>query len=247
MKGMRAVILFALLAASSCGAPTAIGSPASARADTSTQAASAAPSNPAGVPVPVAGAPSFRQIVGAAKVSEYKVVYKLSSTSGNDTVTGEQVWFFKPPKARFDFSATSQGQTGGVSLFVLADGTYLCFTESAQATCLGMSSAEVGLQQNSAALMQESIVDHPERFDGVLVETRQIAGQVAHCYDVRALAVTAAPFTDGRFCYNTRGIPLLQRFKTPGADYTLEATSLSFSVPDSDFTLPAQPTTLGRP
>jgi hypothetical protein len=239
MKG--SAIVFVLVTAISCGGPAANG-PASATASAS--AAATGVGRPA---VVSGGAPSFRQILANARVAEYKIVYKLSSTNNLDTVTGEQAWFFKPPKARFDFTSTLQGQSGSVSLYVLGDSTYMCFKESGQSTCLGMSAASVALQQNTAAMVQESIIESPDKFDGVLVETRQIAGQQAHCYDVRALGQSAVPLTEGRFCYSTQGIPLLQRFKTPGAEYSLEATILSLSVPDSDFTLPAVPTTLGHP
>jgi hypothetical protein len=61
------------------------------------------------------------------------------------------------------------------------------------------------------------------------VETRQITGQQAHCYDVRTIEAAAA-FSDGRFCYTRAGVPLLQRFKLTGAEYTLEATSVSVTA-----------------
>ena len=57
----------------------------------------------------------------------------------------------------------------------------------------------------------------------------------------------SAGLTDGRFCYSSQGIPLLQRFAVQGATWSMEATNLSSTVPDSDFTLPSKPTILGKP
>jgi len=193
------------------------------------------------------GSPSFAQILTSAKASEYKVTYKLTATGGTEGFTGEQSWYFKPPRARFDFSSSVSGQTASVSLYSLPDGTYMCFGGTGQtAQCIGMSGLDTALQQNPAALYQESFVEHPDQFTGVLVETRQIAGQQAHCYDVKATAATAV-LSDGRFCYSAQGIPLLQRFAVQGGTWSLEATNLSLTVPDSDFTLPAKATTIGKP
>jgi hypothetical protein len=251
MKGTRAMAALALVFAMSCGgsggtpgtaasnAPAASASSAAAPIPAATTGATNAPS--------AAGAPSFKQILSSAKLTEYKVTYKLTASGQGEAFSGEQSWYFKPPRSRFDFSSTVSGQKTTVSLFSLTDGTYMCFTDGGQAQCLGMGGVDTALQSNTAAQMQESLVDHPEQFDGVLVETRTIAGQQAHCYDVRALAAQAAGLTTGRFCYSAQGIPLLSKFSAATGDWAMEATNLSTSVPESDFTLPAKPTTLGRP
>ncbi|MEP6694747.1 MAG: hypothetical protein ABJB39_08895, partial [Chloroflexota bacterium] len=67
-----------------------------------------------------------------------------------------------------------------------------------------------------------------------------------HCYDVKS-TVAAAGLTDGRFCYSTQGIPLLQRFGAAGGTWSMEATHLSTTVPDADFALPAKATIIGKP
>ena len=240
-RGSAAVLVFAFVIAASCG-----GS-ATPSGTTSATATSAAVASGAGSGAPSAGSPSFGQILSSAKVSEYKVTYKLTATGGAEGFSGEQSWYFKPPKARFDFTSSVSGQTATVSLFALPDGTYMCFGGTGQgAQCIGMSGLDTALQQNPAAAFQESFIQHPDQFSGVLVETRQIAGQQAHCYDVKATAATAG-LTDGRFCYSTQGIPLLQRFGAQGGTWSMEATNLSTTVPDSDFALPATATIIGKP
>lgn len=242
-RGSSAVLAFAFVIAASCGGSA---TPASTTAS-GAAATSAAVASGAATGAPSAGSPSFGQILSSAKASEYKVTYKLTATGGAEGFSGEQSWFFKPPKARFDFTSSVSGQTATVSLYSLPDGTFMCFGGTGQvAQCIGMSGLDTALQQNPAAFYQESFIEHPDQFSGVLVETRQIAGQQAHCYDVKSTAATAG-LTDGRFCYSAQGIPLLQRFAAQGGTWSMEATSLSTTVPDSDFALPAKATIIGKP
>jgi len=244
-RGSSAVLVFAFVIAASCGgSATPTGTTAGTTGATATNGAVASSVGSGG---PTSGSPSFGQIISAAKASEYKVTYKLTATGGAEGFSGEQSWYFKPPKARFDFTSSASGQAATISLFALPDGTYMCFGGTGQtAQCIGMSGLDTALQQNPAAAFQESFIQHPDQFSGVLVETRQIAGQQAHCYDVKASAATAG-LTDGRFCYSTQGIPLLQRFAAQGGTWSMEATNLSTTVPDADFTLPAKATILGKP
>ena len=242
-RGSSAFLVFAFVIAASCGGSA---TPTGTTAATAT-ATNAAVASSVGSGGPTSGSPSFGQILGAAKASEYKVTYKLTATGGAEGFSGEQSWYFKPPKARFDFTSSTSGQAATISLYALPDGTYMCFGGTGQtAQCIGMSGLDTALQQNPAAAYQEAFIQHPDQFSGVLVETRQIAGQQAHCYDVKASATTAG-LTDGRFCYSTQGIPLLQRFAVQGGTWSMEATNLSTTVPDSDFTLPANATILGKP
>jgi hypothetical protein len=238
-RGSGAILVFAVVIAASCG-----GTPSTT---TSGAAGASAAGSPGGTASPaLADSPSFGQILSSAKASEYKVTYKLTSTGGAASVSGEQSWFFKPPKARFDFVSSAAGQTSTVSLFALPDGTFMCFGTGPTAQCIGMTGLETALQQNPAAFYQESLIQHPDQWNGVLVETRHIAGYHAHCYDVKPVSA-AVGMTEGRFCYSTQGIPLLQRFSAEGGTWSMEAKSLSTKVPDSDFALPATPTILGKP
>jgi hypothetical protein len=237
--GSSVVLVFAFVIAASCGG-SATPTGTTATLDTATKAPVA--SAGAATTVPSAGSASFVQILGSAKVGEYKVTYKLSATGG-----GEQSWYSKPPKTRYDFSTSTTGQTSTVSIYSLPDGTFMCFGGTGvPAQCIGMTGLDTALQQNPAALFQQSMIQHPEQFNAVLVETRQIAGQQAQCFDVKS-STPIAVLTDGRFCYSTQGIMLLQRFGAAGGALDMEATSLSTTVPDSDFNLPATPTMIGKP
>jgi hypothetical protein len=245
-RGGSAVFAFAFVIAASCGGGTTpTGTAASGAAATNAAVASGGAASGA----PTSGSPSFSQILGSAKASEYKVTYTLTATGGAAGFTGEQSWYSKPPKSRFDFTSGASGQTATVSLFTLPDGVFMCFGGAGQtAQCIGMTGVDTALQQNPAALFQESMTEHPEQWNGVLVETRQIAGQQAHCYDVKPVGpIQGGGLTDGRYCYSAQGIPLLQRFAVQGGTWSMEATKLSTTVPDSDFALPSKPTILGKP
>src|ERR1700704_1922774 len=106
--GSSVVLVFAFVIAASCGgSATPTGTTATLDPPTKAPVASAG----AATTVPSAGSASFVQILGSAKVSEYKVTYKLSATGG-----GEQSWYSKPPKTRYDFSTSTTGQTSTVSI-----------------------------------------------------------------------------------------------------------------------------------
>jgi hypothetical protein len=237
--------VLAFVIAAGCGGTT---TPTGTTPSDATATNAAVPSGAAASGAVTSGSPTFGQILGSAKLSQYKVTYALTATGGAAGFSGEQSWYFKPPMSRFDFTSSVSGQTATVSLYSLPDGTFMCFGGTGQtAQCIGMTGLETALQQNPAALFQESMIQHPEQFNGVLVETRQIAGQQAHCYDVKQVSTTTAGLTDGRYCYSRQGIPLLQRFAVQGGTWSMEATKLSTTVPDSDFALPSKPTILGKP
>lgn len=241
-----AVVGLALATAIACAAPASTSGAAVASASAATGGRNAPTAATSRTTTSTAG-PTLRQVLTVSKVSEYAVVYKITERYGRDSFSGEQSWFVKPPRARFDSSSDVGGERTTVSLYALADGTYVCFKDVVQSRCFGMSGRTAALQQNTAASVQEALVQHPEQFDGVLVETAQIAGQQAHCYDVRALTAQVSGLAGGRFCYSSQGIPLLSRFSTQGGEVSMEAISLSTTVADSEFTLPAGPTTPGRP
>jgi hypothetical protein len=243
--GSRPAFAFAFVLAVSCaGATTTSGG---AGGNASPGGATIAPATASGGSGGGSGAPSFKAILASSKLSEYKVTYRLTAIGQSEASSGEQSWYFKGGNARFDFSSAFAGQRTTVSLYALMDGVFMCFGGGAETQCIGMTSLDIALQQNPAALYQESLIQHPDQFSGVLVETRQIAGQRAHCYDVKSLAGASAALTDGRFCYSTQGIPLLSRFTGQTGTWAMEATSLSTTVPDSAFKLPATPTMPGRP
>jgi hypothetical protein len=243
-KRGSAVLALAFVIAASCGGGTATSGTTGATA-TSAVTTTGGTASGAGA----SGSPSFGQILGSAKASEYKVTYTLTATGGAAGFSGEQSWYSKPPRSRFDFTTGASGQSATISLFTLPDGVFMCFGGTGQtAQCIGMTGVDTALQQNPAALFQESMTEHPEQWNGVLVETRQIAGTQAHCYDVKpVIPTTAVGLTDGRYCYSTQGIPLLQRFTVQGGTWAMEATKLSTTVPDADFELPSKPTILGKP
>jgi hypothetical protein len=205
----------------------------------------------AGTGVPAASptaevSPAFDQVLSASKTGEYKVTYKLTATGQGAVISGEQSWYFKQGKARFDLTSTVAGQTSSMSLFAVPDGTFICLGTGAQAQCTGVSGLETVLQQNPAAFYQASMTAHPERFTGVAVGTRHIVDQHAHCYEVHPVAASSE-LSGSRFCFSVQGVLLSTRFSAPsGRQWSMEATFVSMWVPDSDFALPAHSTILGR-
>jgi len=223
IKGVREGAVLLLLLAVSCGGSTP-----------------AAPS-----PTPEIS-PSLDQVLVASKAIEYQVTYKLTATGQKQIFSGQQSWYVKQGKARFDLRSTVAGQSSSMSLFALPDGTFMCLGTGALAECTSISGLETAMQQNPAAFYLASLTAHPEQFSGVSVGTRHIAEQHAHCYEVHPVA-SLSSLADARFCFTAQGIPVVLRVGAQAGQWSMEATSVWTTAPDSDFNLPANPTALGQP
>jgi len=234
-------VAFACAFAVSCGGGGATTT-AGASAGVSTAATTAPTTAPATAAATSAGGnqPKLLDLLGAAKLSEYKITYKITASGqGAEAMSGDQTWYFKPPKSRFDFSSTFGGQKTTISFFSLPDGSYYCFGGAGQpVSCLSVGGVGSPLDQNAAAVTQRQLIESPDKFGANFTETKTIAGQQALCYAVTGAAGT---FSTGTFCYSKTGLALLSTFSVQGASWTMEATNVSTTVPDSDFTLPAKP------
>lgn len=240
-KRLAAIVLACVFAASCAGASTTSGATGAAATAAATSAVTGAPATtaPAGS---AASQPKLVDLLAAAKISQYKVTYKLTATgAGADAFSGEQSWYFKPPRARFDFGSTFGGQKTTISFFSLPEGSFYCFAGGGSTQCLSIAGVGSPLDQNLAASFQQSLIQHPDQYGGTFTQTKTIAGQQALCYDVKAVATAAAGLSAGTFCYSKEGIALLSQFTASGSSWSMEATSVSTTVPDSDFTLPATP------
>ena len=229
-----------MLLAAACGGG---GTPAAAPGAPGAANESSAPSA-AGATAAPSGAvadPSFADILQSGKLASYRISYKMTTTqTGQGTPASlEQTWYFKPPNTRFDMTIDAASGGGKISMFYLETGTYMCTDSSGQASCLKLP-GEAAAGQNLAFDIQSSFQDDPAAFNATSKEQRTIAGQPALCYLIAGNPVVG--FSSGTFCYTRTGVPLLSEWSAGGASINMEATSFSADVPDSDFKLPAEPT-----
>ncbi len=225
----------ALLLGAACGGgggqPTGAGQPSAP----ATLVASAPPAASAAAS-PAAAGPNLLDLLKSGKQANYKVSYRWSIVSGGQTITSQQTWYYKPPKARFDYAIAQAGTA--FSVFVLENGTFVCTSAGGTSFCQ-KSSPQTALQQNQAADFDLQLRDHPDQFNSAYQGTRAIAGQQAQCYGLKSLAGSA--LGEVTSCYSSSGVPLFQQTKVQGSEVTMEATSFSTSVSDADFQLPATP------
>ncbi len=229
MRSIWLCALTVLVAACGGSAAPAAQAPTVTTAAAATAAATASTSAPAATP----SGPNVADLLKAGKLSTYKVTYKWTIVAGGQTQTSEQTWYYKAPKARFDFSA---GPGSLFSVFTLEDGTYVCTTAGGQSFCQ-KSPGGSGLDANPAASFGLQFQDHPEQFNASFQGTRSIAGQTAQCYGVKSIA--AGAFGDVTSCYSSNGVPLLTKMTSQGQEFTMEASNFSTTVTDADFKLPA--------
>ena len=239
VDGKRAAAALVLAFVVSCGgsAPTATGGASASVGATSATATQTAAATSAG-----SAQPGLGSLLSSSKTQEYKVTYKVTATgTGAEALSGNQTWYFKPPRSRFDFTTNMGGTSTTMSMFTLPEGSFMCFAMSGLSQCLSTPPTGSPLDQNAVAMAQRQMIDNPGAFGATFSGAKTIAGQPGLCYDVKA---TAGAFTTGQFCYTKEGIQLLSAFTAQGVTLSTEATNLSLTVPDSDFTLPAKP--LGR-
>jgi hypothetical protein len=126
-----------------------------------------------------------------------------------------------------------------ISYFSLADGNFYCLALAGASQCFRVG-AGVGspLDANPLIITQQQMLANPSQFPATFKENKTIAGQAGLCYAVTGAAGT---FGAGTFCYTRDGLTLFQQFTAQGTSITTEATNVSTTVPDSDFTLPATP------
>jgi hypothetical protein len=206
-----------------------------------TQAAneSAAASAAGATAAPSEAGPSLADILRTGKLTSYRVAYKMTATgAGQDTGALEQTWYFKPPNTRLDFSVSDgYGGTSKISMFYLSTGSYFCTVAPEGTSCLQVTTDGAGAE-NLGFEIQDSLQEDPGSFNAAFRDQRTIAGQTALCYVIKG---AAAMFSEGTFCYTRTGVPLLSQWAASGSSFTMEATSFSTEVPDSDFKLPADP------
>jgi hypothetical protein len=231
-------ILITVLLIAACGGG---GTPAAAPSAPAAagESAAPAPAATAGASQAAAG-PAFADILRSGKLTSYRVSYKMTTTgSGQDTGALEQTWYFKPPNTRLDFAMSDgYGGTSKISMFYLATGSYFCTIATEGNTCMQVAADGAGAQ-NLGFEIQDSFQNDPSAFNATISTGRSIAGQTALCYVIKGAA--AVIFSEGTFCYTQTGVPLLSQWSAAGSSFTMEATSFTADVPDSDFVLPATP------
>ena len=212
-------------AAPAAQAPGITTAPAASGAASTQSSTTAAPAGSSG--------PNIADVLKAGKATTYKATYTWSITAGGQTTASEQTWYYKAPNTRFDFSA---GPGASISIFSLADGTYLCTSAGGSSVCQ-KSAQQAALGQNPAADFALQLQGDPTKFNASFTGSQSIAGQQAQCYSVKSIA--AGAFGDVSTCYSSNGVPLKTTITASGSTVTMEATAFSTNVTDADFALPA--------
>jgi hypothetical protein len=237
VDGKRAFAALALSLIVACGGAASTTGASPTAAATAAGATSSPAATSSGTPsgTPTATGPRLSDLLTAGRAAQYKITYKYALT-GAGGMTGEQSWYFKPPRSRYDFTSTVGGQTTVVSFFNVTDGSFFCMSVGTAKTCFRAAAGMPNpIDSNPAAVFAQGMIANPSAYGGVFVENKTFAGQSGSCYDVTGQSGT------GRFCYTQSGILLYQNFTASGSGITLEATNVSTTVPDSDFELPARP------
>src|SRR6266545_4019691 len=126
MDGKRAALALLVSLVVACGgaAPATTGgaTASSGGASTAPTAAAATSARASAAVTPAANQPNFADVLAAAKLSQYKITYKITASGGGaESLSGDQTWYFKPPRSRFDFTTSAGGQKTTMSFFTLPE------------------------------------------------------------------------------------------------------------------------------
>ena len=138
VDGKRAAAALLLTFVVSCGgsAPTATGGASASVGATSATATQTAAATSAATAAGSAQ-PGLGSLLSSSKTQEYKVTYKVTATgTGAEALSGNQTWYFKPPRSRFDFTTSFGGTATTMSIFTLPEGSFMCFAMAGQSQCL---------------------------------------------------------------------------------------------------------------
>lgn len=238
---MRALVLVAFLVAACGGAAApsqqATGIPTSGDATSPPTTAGGAPG---ATQAATSSQPAFADVVRGGKTATYKVAYKITASGpGAPAAASGMAMYFKPPKTRLDITGgDGQGQGGALSVYYLENGVFMCTVSGSDKLCF-QASKDMAEAQAAGFEIQQSLQENASSLNATFREDRSIAGQSALCYVVKGTATLGS--SEGTFCYTSSGVPLLSTWSAQGATWTMEATTFSATVPDSDFVLPATP------
>ena len=224
-----AVAVVSLMLLAACQAPSAqvnqappaapaAGAQANVQVNTAPDNAGAQPA-----PAAAAGTASDLKAILAHKLAQYKVSYDTTANG----VTTSMTYVMALPKFAVE---TAQG---GMDVKMVMDGTnyYVCYKQ-AQWSCMKSATAQsAGTMDTEKSLTQPDVVPTP-------AGTCTHAGETGTAYDVTAQGVTS------HVCVTSDGILLEVKSTTQGVSTSMVATSVSRTVTDADFALPATPTAI---
>ncbi|MFH1780161.1 MAG: hypothetical protein ABH803_03390 [Candidatus Micrarchaeota archaeon] len=173
---------------------------------------------------PETGGDDFTSIMQKATIVEYKADYDITTVAGGQTSTMTTTEAFKSGKIKME--STIQGQT--TITLMMNNKIYICTND----LCF-----ENEIEATSQSLDQQ-IQANPEGYTIISKPARTIAGITGNCF-----SLTSAETTGIESCYSSEGA--LLHMETSDGSFTKTATSVQIgSVSDSEFELPAEPTTL---
>jgi hypothetical protein len=167
----------------------------------------------------------FDAIAAKFGTVDYKATYET-------TVAGQKatsLWVVKGKNMRQD--ATAQGYT--TSIYTLDKLAYLCMDAGMGMTCYKteLPTADVGV----------TVAQQASDYTILPLPPRTIAGILGSCWSVSGGSMEGT----GEICYSADGILLYSSGKAQGQTIVTEAKSVQIgNIADSEFTLPAEPTSL---
>jgi len=172
----------------------------------------------------------FTNLIGMKSQLQYKATYNIRTT-GEQAFSSTMTQYVKGSKFRIDSS--TQGQAS--SIFYIDSKVYMCSKPTGAWMCFEFPNTS---NQSLEDQTSEMVKDNPENYAITPLLPRTIAGTLATCFQA---VITGENAGTVEFCFSPEGVPLYTHTVASGTEYTMEATSYTTSISDSDFSLPATP------
>jgi outer membrane lipoprotein-sorting protein len=169
----------------------------------------------------------FEKYEGTTYKATYDIFVNYDGTQQRSTMTQ---YFKGADKVRMDISAEGQE----MRTYMVSDEYTTCFKQD-EWQCMSLTGNDEESEVAEKVIDTEIFNETEEDVDVSILPPRTIAGKVASCFRIT--------YTDGTsdYCLSKEGIPLYSKTTDAQGSSEMIATSVSTSVPDSDFVLPAEP------
>ncbi|MBN2127757.1 MAG: hypothetical protein JW703_05230 [Candidatus Diapherotrites archaeon] len=172
--------------------------------------------------------------------TEYKVIYDVTSSYSGYSSTSVYGYYIKGNKMRMD---TTIDNTKSM-MFFLEGTTYMCSDSGTELTCMDLGSeSSTDSYTGMLTVDKDTIEDNMNDYMVTPLPDEVFGGQTAKCFKVAMNTGTELGNIESKYCVANNVMVYVKSQSGYGLT-EMKAKEVSFTVPDSDFDLPAEPVDL---
>lgn len=168
---------------------------------------------------------------------EYKAEYEVTAVSEGETINSKMTLAVKNGNTKTETEMVHKGQMVKGLAITKGDIYYACSEMEGKMKCYEFDKSQ--MNQDSTSASKDNFEENMDDFTITSAKSRTIAGKKGTCFNI---VPKEDPAVNLVFCYSKEGILLyMGGSDDEGGKSVMEAKSVSTSVKDSEFNLPAIP------